>query len=87
MAVLLVTPNFLASDFIHEHELCPLLKSAEGDGVQVLWIPLRASSYHLSPLKDLHALIPPDKPLEQMKAERNEAWVSICKQIAAVASY
>ncbi len=86
VAVLLVTPHFLASDFIHDHELCPLLKLAENAGVQILWIPVRASSYHLYPLEDTQALIPPDKPLAEMKAERDEAWVRICKQIAAAAS-
>lgn len=48
--VLLVTSDFLASDFIHEKELGPLLKEAEQGGVRILWIPVRACSYKVTPL-------------------------------------
>jgi len=81
VAVLLVTPNFLASDFIHEHELGPLLKKAEQDKVRIIWIPVRACSYKETPLKDYQAVIDPGKPLANMKAERDKAWVEICKEI------
>jgi hypothetical protein len=44
VAVLLVSPDYSASDFIHEHELGPLLKEAEQRRVKILWIPIRATS-------------------------------------------
>jgi hypothetical protein len=81
-AVLLVSPDFLASDFIHEHELGPLLKEAKAGGVRILWVPLRPSAYEKTPLKDYQAVSSPDKPLAQMsKPERDSAWVEICKKI------
>ncbi|HKV10227.1 MAG TPA: toll/interleukin-1 receptor domain-containing protein [Thermoanaerobaculia bacterium] len=81
-AVFLVSPDFLASDFIHDHELGPLLKKAEAGGVRILWVPLRASAYEETTLKDIQAVSSPDKPLAQMsKADRDEAWVRICKEI------
>ena len=87
-AVLLVSPDFLASDFIHEHELGPLLKEAKAGGVKILWVPLRPSAYEKTPLKAYQAVSSPDKPLAQMsKPERDSAWVEICKKIErAVAS-
>jgi TIR domain len=82
VAVLLVSPSFLASNFIHEHELGPLLKEGEVGGVKILWLPLRASAYEETPLRDYQAVSSPDKPLAQMsKADRDEAWVRICKEI------
>jgi hypothetical protein len=81
-AVFLVSPDFLASDFIHDHELGPLLKRAEAGGVKILWVPLRASAYEETPLNDYQAVSSPDEPLAKMsRADRDEAWVRICKEI------
>ena len=82
VAVLLVSPDFLASDFINDQELGPLLQEAKAGGVRILWVPLRPSSYEESGLKDLQAVSPPEEPLAQMsKADRDAAWVRICKEI------
>ncbi|MEA2691334.1 MAG: hypothetical protein QOJ16_721 [Acidobacteriota bacterium] len=82
VAVLLVSPDFLASDFIHEHELTPLLKEAEAGGVKILWVQLRACAYEETPLKHYQAVVsPPDKPLAEMKGNRDQAWVRLCKDI------
>jgi len=63
MAILLVSPDFLASDFIHEHELGPLLKEAEQGGVKILWVPVRESAYKQTPLKKYQAVVDADKPV------------------------
>ena len=82
-AVLLVSPDFLASDFIHEHELGPLLKEAEQGGVRILWVPVRASAYKQTALRDYQAALDPGTPLANMMtdAERDQAWVKICEAI------
>jgi hypothetical protein len=81
VAVLLVTPNFLASEFINERELGPLLRRAEQGGVQILWVPVRASSYKQTALKDRQAVIEASKPLADMRTGRDQAWVNICEAI------
>ena len=82
LALLLVTPNFLASDFIHQHELGPLLKEAQAGGVTILWVLVRACSYEETSLNEYQAVVsPPDKPLAEMKAERDSAWKRICQEI------
>jgi internalin A len=88
VAILLVSPDFLASDFVHEHELGPLLKEAEqGIGIKILWVPVRASSYKKTALKDYQAVLDPGTPLAKMtEADRDSAWVTVCEKIEKAVS-
>jgi len=80
VAVLLVTPSFLASDFIHDHELGPLLKAAEAGGVQILWVHVKPSLFEHTPLKNYQAVLPPEKPLTKMRT-RDAAWTDVVRVI------
>lgn len=81
-AILLVTPSFLASDFIAENELPPLLDRAKKNGTKIFWLPISSSMYHTTELKDYQALSDPSKPLDTMvKANRNKVLVEICNTI------
>ena len=76
--VLLVTPAFLASDFIFKRELPVLLKK------KVLWVPISASSFEETALTAYQALHDTARPLDDMsKPKRNAAWVNICRRIKA----
>jgi hypothetical protein len=82
VAVLLVTKDFLASDFIREHEMRPLLREAQKGGVHILWVPVRACLHNETPLKDYQAVLSPEKPVAEMKKDkRDKAWVKICEEI------
>jgi hypothetical protein len=86
VAVLLVTKDFLASEFIDEHELSPLLKAAAEGGVTILWVLVRDCNWRATPLSKYQAAYPPRKPLAQMRADlRDTAWVTICDAIVAAA--
>lgn len=84
VAILLVSPDFLASDFIDKHELPPLLDAAEQEGLTIIWIPISASAYHKTEIEAYQAAHNPGQPLDDLsKPERNKAWVEICKKIEA----
>lgn len=85
VAVLLVTKDFLASDFIHEHELGPLLKRAKEEGVVILWVLVRDCNWKKTPLSGLQAAYPTDKPLTRHTWGRDAAWVAICDEIEKAA--
>jgi len=80
VAVLLVSKDFLASDFIHESELCPLLKAADENGVEIRWVLIKDCNWKKTPLKDYQAAFSPDKPLARKNRSRDSAWVIICDE-------
>lgn len=86
VAVLLVTRNFLASEFIAEQELPPLLKAAEEEGLTVFWIHGGACLYEETPIADYQAAHDVSKPLSKLKKpDREEAIAEICKKLLAIA--
>jgi hypothetical protein len=83
VAVLLVSPNFLASDFVANVELPAILRRA-GSDLTILWIPIRASAYDVTPLKNFQAAYDPHHPLATLpRAKQDQAMVAISKHIAA----
>ncbi len=86
VGVLLLSPDFLASDFIHSEELPPLLEGAETGSIMLVVVPISASNYETCPLAKYQFAHSPDRPLDRMrKAQRNAALVEITKKIAAAA--
>jgi hypothetical protein len=80
VAVLLVSSNFLASDFITRNELPPLLKATENDGATVFWIYLGACLYEITDIAQYQAAHDLSRPLDQMSKPERQAVFS---QIAA----
>ena len=82
-AVLLVSAQFLSSEFIDRHELPPIFEAAHKRGLRFFWIPISASAYDQTEIAGFQALYDPRTPLDQKSsADRNVALVAICRQIA-----
>jgi hypothetical protein len=84
VAVLLVSPDFLNSDYIANDELRKMLQAAESDGMKIFWIPVRPSSYTHSPISEFQSAHAPEKPLSSLPApEQDQAFVAIAEKLAA----
>ncbi|NLF67843.1 MAG: toll/interleukin-1 receptor domain-containing protein [Candidatus Anammoximicrobium sp.] len=87
VAVLLVSQNFLASDFIANEEVTPILDAARSQGLTVLWIPVTASLYDETDIAEYQAAHDPARPLDSLEASQlNEALVTIAKVIRDAAN-
>lgn len=87
VAVLLVSPDYLASDFVVNHELPPLLAAAEREGLRILWVAVSASAYLETPIKDYQAVNDPARPLDSLKTSKlNEELVEVCEAIRSAMS-
>ena len=82
VAVLLVTADFMASDFIAYDELPTLLVAAETEGAIILPVIISPSWFEKTSLARFQAVNPPSKPLIRMsKARQEEVWLKVAEEI------
>ena len=82
VAVFLVTPEFLASEFIQRKELPALLRAREERGLKLLWVPVKPCLWEESPLAGYQAVCAPQTPLSSLpEAEAGAALVEVARAI------
>ena len=85
IALLLVSPDFLASDFINREELPYLLEASEAEGLTIFWIPVRPSLYEETKIKNYQAAHDPKYPLSTLtESEQEQSLVKICQKLKKV---
>ena len=73
VALLLVSVDFLASEFVTNKELPPLLRAAEEEGLCILWVCLGPCFYEATPIHEYQAVLPPGEPLEALSPVQQKA--------------
>jgi hypothetical protein len=90
LAVLLVSPDFIASSFIQTEELKLLLQRRIEDGLHIVPIILRPCLWQReSVIKDLQALPKDGKAVisfSKDNGDRDQVWADICKTIEMIAA-
>ena len=85
IGIMLVSHNFMASDFIHSDELPPLLLAAKKEGVTLLTVVVGHCHFANSPLSKLQAFNKPDKPLEALTIpQRNKEMARLCAMVMKI---
>jgi TIR domain len=82
VAILLVSADFLASKFIADNELPPLLAAAETDGAKIISVIVGACNFADSELSHFQAANPPSNPLNKMPPPiREEVWRDVARLV------
>lgn len=83
VAVILVTKNFLASDFIMKYELPVLLERVRKKQVRLAWITVGYSGVEATKLWEFQAVNDPSRPLDKLsRTQRDSEMVDIARVIA-----
>lgn len=82
-AILLVSADFLASDFIVEDELPPLLRRAQEGGTRIIPVIVKPCRFTRDPhLSGFQAINDPDKPLVMLgEGNRESVYDSIAREV------
>lgn len=82
IAILLVSANFLSSDFILNQELPKILKKSSEDGLVILWVSIGFCMYEETELAIYRSVNNPAKPLDSLTTnEQDSILLDICKKI------
>ncbi|GGD49463.1 hypothetical protein GCM10012288_24440 [Malaciobacter pacificus] len=83
IAILLISADFLASDFIIENELPPLLNNVKDKGTTILPVILKVSRFDREKeLSQFQALNPPSNPISSMDEHESELlWNKLALRI------
>jgi TIR domain len=82
VAVLLVTPDFLASDFIVSRELPRILERQTKEGLTILWVAVKPAMYRETILANFQAANDPGRPLSTLKkSDQDKELVRIAERI------
>jgi hypothetical protein len=82
IALLLVTPDFLASDFIKNVELPELYKAAEERDLTILWVAILPSMYEATYISEFQSANDPSRPLADLApAKARQQIIQICKKV------
>jgi len=84
IAVLLISPSFLASDFIVTKELPALLKRRQNEGLAILSVLVRPSMWSAVPqIAELQFANDPSQPLSSAsEADRDTVYAAVSQRIA-----
>lgn len=82
VAILLVSADFLASEFIRKNELPSILIAAKERGLKVLPVVLSHCRYNSSKLSVFQAVNSPEKPLSAtIKADKDAIWFKVSQEV------
>ena len=85
VALLLISADFLASDFVQQDELPPLLDAAAKNHAVILAVILQPVDFSKSKLSGFQTVNNPERPLGKLRtrADRDEVWVKVIRAIEA----
>ena len=83
VVLLLVSPSFLASDFIDQNELGPVLAAARDGRKKILWVLVSQCLWDQTAIIDYQAAHDISRPLDQLSSSRQNAQLEMVADAVA----
>jgi len=85
VAVLLVSDNFFASDYIWRDELGPILQAHKDEGAEILWLLVSTCHYKKTAIAKIQCAHDPKHPLNSLSTEeRDKVYTKLVERIEEI---